>query len=176
MADAGIKPTSKVYKNCAVFGSYDEMILLIVRIIDHPKQKLDYNMDPVYHAVTLWFHHTSRKWQCQLFVILNKKQKQMDNLIGAFTQLCSQHKDAVNSDSVDTERKKSAQKSLSVMMPWRILKSNADMVIMTAVKSVAENPQLGERSSRDYVVVSSFQSYQSLSLQCEIGMTVCSQR
>lgn len=53
MADAGIKPTSKVCKNCTVFGNYDEMIpFLIVTIIDHPKEKLDYNMYPVYTMQT----------------------------------------------------------------------------------------------------------------------------
>lgn len=43
-ADARVKPTWKVCKNSTVFGSYDEMIpLLIVRIINHPKETLDYN-------------------------------------------------------------------------------------------------------------------------------------
>ena len=62
MADAGVKPTSKVCKNCTVFGNYDEIISLLkllVRIIDHPKQKLDYNTYPVYHVDALWFHHIS---------------------------------------------------------------------------------------------------------------------
>lgn len=40
------------------------------------------------------------------------------------------------------------------MMLQRILKSNADMAIMTAVKSAAENPHLGEMGSRDHEVVS----------------------
>lgn len=31
-----------------MFGNYDEIILLIVRITDDPRQKLDYNMYPVY--------------------------------------------------------------------------------------------------------------------------------
>ena len=40
------------------------------------------------------------------------------------------------------------------MVLWRILKSNADTAIMSAVKSVAENSHLGEMGSRDYMVVS----------------------
>lgn len=39
MADAGLKPTPKVCKNCTAFGNYDEMTsLLIVRIITTPKR------------------------------------------------------------------------------------------------------------------------------------------
>lgn len=75
MADAGIKSTSKVCKNCTVFGNYDEIPLLIVRIIDHLNKKLDYNMYPAYHADALWFHHNSRKCQCQLFVIQTKSKR-----------------------------------------------------------------------------------------------------
>ena len=115
MADARIKPTSKVCKNCIVFGNYDEMIpLLIVRIIDHPKENVDYNTYPVYHTDALWFCHTSRKWQCQFFVIPNKKQRWTDNLVGAFAHLCSQHKDAVSPDRVDAERKKKRHRRVSL--------------------------------------------------------------
>lgn len=74
----------------AVLGSYDQMTpLLIVRITGCFKEKLVYNMYPVYHADTVWFHHISRTWQCQGFVIPNKTQKWMDNPEGAFAHVCS---------------------------------------------------------------------------------------
>lgn len=79
----------------------------------------------------------------------------MDNLVGAFAHLCTQHKDAVSPDGVDVKRKTSAHKSFSITVLWRILKSSADMAIMTAVRSVAENPHLGGKGSRDYVAVNS---------------------
>lgn len=80
-------------------------------------------------------------------------QKWMDNTEGAFAHVCSSYKCAVSPDSVDAESKKSAQKRLSITVLWRILKSNADVAITTADKSVAENLRLGEMGSRDYPVL-----------------------
>lgn len=85
----------------------------MVRIIDYPKEKLDYNSilstSPMHFGfITSW------KWQCQLFVIPNKQLKWMNNLVGGFAPPCSQHKDAASPDGVDakTKKKKKSAESL----------------------------------------------------------------